>query len=291
MKIICIDAEFADNEELLELSAFDGNGVEVYHQYYRPEKIRTWRTDIHHITPEMVRNEPTFDKHRKRVGRMLADAFAVTGFAVDNDLRVLSRSGVEGLDNLRVVDVKDMYWYLKGRLEGMSPFSVPSLLVCANELGLDFEDSEAHSASADTQATVKCFNILANEYAGADALEENMLLKLAQEIEDAKAKFIEESAKGFVRVFRHGDCYKVKFSRVPDSEDRHLVLEVPVNDRYLAEYEVRKMLKKKEVPDKFGLYKLTPKLLDDIKRYKNSYNAEDSAWCKKIIRNLGRLSI
>ena len=38
MNIICLDAEFADNEELLELSMFNAAGEEVYHSYYRPEK-------------------------------------------------------------------------------------------------------------------------------------------------------------------------------------------------------------------------------------------------------------
>ena len=32
---------------------------------------------------------------------MLASAFAVTGFAVDNDLRVLAHSDVEGMDEIR----------------------------------------------------------------------------------------------------------------------------------------------------------------------------------------------
>ena len=73
----------------------------------------------------------------RKWGEMLASAFAVTGFAVDNDLRVLAHSDVEGMDEIRVIDVKDMFWYLRGRAEGMSPFAVPSLLVCANALGLN----------------------------------------------------------------------------------------------------------------------------------------------------------
>lgn len=292
MNIICLDAEFADNEELLELSMFNAAGEEVYHSYYRPEKITNWRTDIHHITPEMVKNERTFADCRKEVGEMLASAFAVTGFAVDNDLRVLAHSYVEGMDEIRVIDVKDMFWYLRGRAEGMSPFAVPSLLVCANALGLEFAEEEAHSASADTEATLKCFRLLCDEFAGMEQCgEEEIIDRFAQHIMEAKAEFVKEQSRGYVKVYSMGPLHKLKFGHQPDVDRRNLLMEVEVADRYKAEYELRKLLKKKEVPDKFSVYKLTAKLLQEIGSYRNEYDAEESAWCKKIVRNLSRLTL
>ena len=74
MNVICLDAEFADNEELLELSAFNLAGEEVYHSYYKPADISDWRTDIHHITPEMVANERNFASCREEVQSLLDDA-------------------------------------------------------------------------------------------------------------------------------------------------------------------------------------------------------------------------
>lgn len=292
LNVICLDAEFADNEELLELSVFDLSGREIYHRYYRPELIREWRTDIHHITPEMVKREKPFSKCRPEVEAILAKAAGVTGFAVDNDLRVLERGGVSNLEGLKVTDVKDIYWFVRGRKEGISPFAVPSLLVCAQNLGLDFGEDEAHSASADTLATVKCFNALMAEYAGEEAVEVLPAFeRLQADMKEAMAGFVEESAKGFIRVVRNGPHYKIKFSRVRADDTRGLVLEVAVNDRHKAEYEVRKMLKKKEVPDKIFQYKLTEANLTQIRGYKNVYDAEESAWCKKIVRNLGRLKL
>lgn len=294
MKIICLDAEFADNEELLELSVFSLEGREVYHSYYRPEHISDWRTDIHHITPEMVADEPTFAEKREEVAALIHNAYAVTGFAVGNDLRVLERSGIEGLDKIRVLDVKDMFWYLRGRQTDMNPFSVPSLIICAQELGLDFGEATAHSASADTEATLKCFDILFQEFSaseGAGLEEEAAFLKLGERVEEERGRFVEQSASGYVRVVKVGDAYKLKFGHQPDPEGRGIVAEVAVADRYKAEYELKKMLKKKEVPGKINLYKLGVKQLDDIRRYTNTYDAEESAWCKKIVRNLGRLSL
>lgn len=292
MNVICLDAEFADNEELLELSAFNLAGEEVYHSYYKPADISYWRTDIHHITPEMVANERNFAACRGEVQSLLDEAFALTGFAVDNDLRVLTRAGIKGLDKKPVIDVKDMYWLQRGREEGMSPFGVPSLLVCSNALGLEFLESEAHSASADTEATLRCFNLLMEEFAVEEGKEGHDALTLMTErIEEAKADFVEEGARGYVKIFRAGDLHKVKFGKLPESDRRFLILEIEVADRYKAEYEIRKLLKKKEIPDKHSMYKLTNKLIEEVGKSSNTYDAEESAWCKKVVRNLSRLTL
>ncbi|MDE6753532.1 MAG: 3'-5' exonuclease [Muribaculaceae bacterium] len=292
MNIYCLDAEFTENEELLELSIFNLKGEEVYHSYYRPIYNKEWRTDIHHITPEMVENEPAFEDKREEVESLLNGADALTGFAVGNDIRVLTRSGVMGLENQKILDVKDMYWYLRGRKTDMNPFSIPSLLVCANSLGLDFAEEEAHSASADTEATLRCFNFLWEEFKkeeGFEGRDEECLELFHQRIKEEKDKFIEESAHGYVKVLKNGPFYKVKFGKFRETEDKGLILEVEVADRYKAEYEVRKSLKKKTVPGKIGIYKLGPKQLEELRKYKNVYDAEESAWCKKVMRGIGKV--
>lgn len=293
MKIYCLDAEFTENEELLELSIFNIAGEEIYHEYYRPEQIKEWRTDIHHITPEMVESKAPFREKKEEVEHLLKEADVLTGFALGNDLRVLSRSEVQGLDGARVLDVKDMYWYMRGRKEGMSPFTIPSLLVCANNLGLDFTESEAHSASADTEATLKCFNLLWKEFQTDEIGEtdENITLrKFIEGIEDEKGKFIEETARGYVKVFKNGPFHKLKFGRQVDREQAGFLFDVEVADRFKAEYEIRKSIKKKEVPGKIGVYKLGQKQLEEIRRYRNKYDAEESAWCKKILKGMGLFS-
>lgn len=294
MEILCFDAEFTENEELLELSVYNLEGKEVYHSYYRPERIKTWRTDIHHITPAMVAGEATFGERRGEVEQLLKGAFALSGFSVGNDIRVLSRSGVEGLEDMRVLDVKDMYWYVRGRAQGMNPFAVPSLLVCANSLGLDFGEEEAHSASADTEATVRSFNALMEEYMsgeGSGLGGEEAVERFIGCIEEARAEFVEETAKGYVKLLKAGPYHKLKFGREPEQNRDSLALEIEVADRYKAEYDLRKKLKKKEVPGKINLYKLSARLIEEIGGYRNAYDAEESTWCKKVVRNLGRLSL
>lgn len=294
MNIICLDAEFADNEELLELSVFDIDAREIYHQFFRPEKIRSWRTDIHHITPEMVAEKPTFRECASEIQSLIDEAFAVTGFAVDNDLRVLTHSGISGLDDKRVIDVKDMFWYLRGRAQEMNPFSVPSLIVCSNSLGLEFGEDTAHSASADTEATLKCYKMLIDEFAADaenNADDEKVVESFIDTIRIAKAKFVEESAKGYVKLYKSKDYYKIQYGRVSERGEKGLFLEIEVADRYKAEYELKKLLKKKEHPEKRSVYKLTPRLIEEIRNYSNTYDAEESAWCKKVVRNLSRLSL
>lgn len=277
----------------MELSVFNNAGEEFYHSYYKPERIDEWRTDIHHITPEMVSKCPSFAEEVVKVQQIIDNADLITGFAVDNDLRVLVHSGVTGLDDKTILDVKDMYWLMRGKNADISPFSVPSLIVCANTLGINFDEGIAHSASVDTEFTLKCFNCLLEEYSSAKGFktEDKLTADIIADIEASKAAYVAEGAKGFVRVFKAGDVHKVKYGHLPVEETGKLLLEVEVEDRYKAEYEIRKMLKKKEVPGKYSVYKLTPKLLDDIRKYRNTYDAEESAWCKKIIRNLSRITL
>ncbi len=294
MNLICLDAEFAENEELLELSILNKDGEEFYHSYYKPQFIDNWRTDIHHITPKMVADSPSFTDELTRLQHIIDSADLLTGFAVDNDMRVLEHSGIEGFDKKTVLDVKDMYWYLRGKDNNMSPYTVPSLIVCANAIGIDFPEDIAHSASVDTEFTLKCFNSLIDEYASShEDLEslDSIIPKFIAGIQEAKDIYIAEGAKGFVRVFKAGDVYKVKYGHLQAEESEKLLLEVEVDDRYKAEYELRKLLKKKEVPGKYSTYKLTPKLLEDIRKYHNTYDHEESAWCKKIISNLSRLTL
>ncbi len=294
MNIICLDAEFADNEEMLELSIYNKNGEEIYHSYFKPENIDDWRIDIHHITPDMVAKSPTFKSELKHVQALIDGSHVLTGFAVNNDLRVLSHSGIRNLEGKTILDVKDMYWLLKGKPADMSPFSVPSLIVCANALGLNFEEDTAHSASVDTLYTLKCFNLLLDEYIGPHGkseLTEPLIKKFISDIEEAKGDYIAEGAKGYVRIYKIGEVYKIKYGHLPAEESGKLLFEVGVEDRYKAEYEIRKMLKKKEIPGKHSVYKLTPKLIEAIKKYRNSYDAEESAWCKKIIRNLSKITL
>lgn len=294
MEVICLDAEFADNEELLELSVYNLRGEEVYHSYFLPEKIDNWRTDIHHITPEMVAGKPTFQEESGVVQKLIDNCFAITGFAVDNDLRVLTRSGITGIGEKLTIDVKDMYWYMRGRIQELSPYAVPSLITCAQTLGIDFGIDTAHSASADTYATLECYNILFAEF--TDKIEERVAEEesvnlFLDRIEKAKAQYIKDSAKGFVRLIQTKGNYRILYSRVSDNKEKGLIAEIAVEDRYKAEYDLRKLLKKKELPDKKNHYKLTSNHIAAIKTYHNQYDIDQSAWCKKIVRNLSKFTL
>lgn len=293
MNILCLDAEFTDNEEILELSIFNDREQEIYHSYFKPQTAESWNVEIHHITPEMVVNEPSFEDKRAEIQKLLDDADFITGFAVKNDLKVLTREGVKGLNKKNTIDVQDMYWYQRGRKEGMSPYSLPSLVACAEALGLDYNEEVAHAADADTEATVRCFNILIDEFMTQNQIaeKENVIEAFLKEIAGAHDEYDASMANGFIRLIKTPSGYKFKFSRFEEEEKEGKVLEVAVKDRFKAEYDMRKLYKKKELPGKFGTYKLTEKNIEDIKSYENEYNKEESAYFKKIVRNLSKLSL
>lgn len=49
---ICLDAEFAEGVEMLELAIMSGDGRMIYTQRFRPATLRRWRSYPHGITPE-----------------------------------------------------------------------------------------------------------------------------------------------------------------------------------------------------------------------------------------------
>ena len=92
---ICLDAEFAEGVEMLELAIMSGDGRMIYTQRFRPATLRRWRSYPHGITPEMVENEPLFAECRQEIQSIIDAASHVIGFAVaENDLRKLRQEGI-----------------------------------------------------------------------------------------------------------------------------------------------------------------------------------------------------
>lgn len=51
---VCLDAEFVEGNELIELSIFALDRTQIYSQRFKPARYKNWDSSIHHITPEMV---------------------------------------------------------------------------------------------------------------------------------------------------------------------------------------------------------------------------------------------
>lgn len=295
MNIICLDAEMADgiNHELLELSVLDGSMNEVYHHYFKPRITKEWKGSerVHHITPEMVRDEPHFDECLSEIQAVVDKAECVVGFAVENDIFALEYSGVTGLRDKLKVDVRELFWAYCGNPCGMSLDSIPGLVACAEVLGVEFSQHEAHSASADTLATFRCLEALRAKAADTAGGEMPQLNDMVEFCERSKFDYRRRHAQGWAYIMRSSTGgYKLRFKTHDEVDPEKVVMKKKVNDRHVACYDLHNMFDKKASGRLGGALNLSAADMRKFESYSNEYDEEKSAYCKSALR-LRRLTL
>lgn len=279
-RCVCLDCEFADGRELLELSVFDISGVRLYGSRFKPRSLRRWMREPHHITPSMVADSPKFAACVDEIQQLADKARYVVGFAVsENDMPKLSQEGVRGLDDKMIGDVRDIFWLVEGCDRGLDLYQGRSLASCCSELGVAL-GADAHSAEADTRATLECFTMLLDRYAARiggtpdNPLDfETVMQSYCKEFADAKFEYDKERASGWVCLISQPEGYRLKIRRVqPDAGVDDVALSVAVGDRKLAENDIRNYLRNKTVPGVRDTYRLTDGDLRKLSRYSNVYD-------------------
>ena len=195
---IVLDAEFTDTQEILELTIASLEGDIIYHQYFKPVESSRWPNSqrIHHITPSMVADKPTFDRCRDKIQTIIDRASYICGFAVDNDLRHLDEHGIYIADDKHVVEVRNWYWVLRGKDKGLDFGITPGLSAALTDMEIAFDDSEAHSATADTLNTLKLFMSLSDSYRHLRGLDGLGLDNLIAEFDKEYAEYERLHAAG-----------------------------------------------------------------------------------------------
>lgn len=115
-------------------------------------------TAVHHITDEMVASEPTFRQIAKSLADMFADSdiagFNSNRFDIPLLLEEFSRAGIAlDLSHTRLVDVQTIYHKLEPR-----NLTAAYRYYCGKNL------EDAHSASADTRATLEVLKAQLDRY-------------------------------------------------------------------------------------------------------------------------------
>ena len=235
---ICFDAEFARGMEMLELSVVNMRGNLIYQQRFKPKRYRTWDSDIHHITPEMVATAPSFSSCRKRIQRVIDNCSYIVGFAVkENDISKMKRQYVQGFDSKCVLELRDWFWVCHGRGNGLDYVQGISLRFCCEELGIAHDEARAHSAAYDAEVTLQCFKILftrfveiygeTRQYAGfADVVSH-----FSSIFKKHKYEYDLERASGYCTIVRSGEEFMVKATREQPALDEQTVECIAVDDR------------------------------------------------------------
>lgn len=285
MNLICLDIEATDNGEMLELSVINhSDGSMAYHSYFRPPTARTWPNSqaVHHISPEMVKDAPTIRKERPAIQRIIDGADGIVGFAVDNDIRYLQGSNIIVGDDVRIIDVRDWFWYYKGRYLDIEFGSVPRLAKCAELLGFEFsEESEAHSAANDTLMTIKLFDALVAE-ANTGLPLEDTIREFEIILEKERRLYAERMARGFISLVHTQKGYLVKNNHQHPASDAEFSIEVP--GRFQAEHDIRKKFRKRETSPDSHVYDLRKSDIEFFKGYANSYDAGKEEFYRHLVK-------
>lgn len=281
MNAICLDAEMTDRGELLELSVYAHTGEETYHRLFKPQRQRTWRTNIHHITPEMVADAPRASQCSGEIAAIVKRADVIIGCAVDNDLRVLADIGVNVAERQHVVDIQVLHFYLSGGRAG-TPCNSASLMALTQEYCVGFTEEAAHGASADTDATLRCFYAIMDRAMGTDS-RADADATLARAVEVMRLAGA-ELAKGYLLLTRLDRGYRLDARYMKPKEKEDTVAVIPVDDRHIAEYELRRMLARRVVPGMVSTYALRPADLRMLQTYRCVHDPVRSEMCRKLLK-------
>lgn len=288
---IVLDAEFTDTQEILELTIASLGGDIIYHQYFKPVESSRWPNSqrIHHITPAMVADKPTFKSCRNDIQKIIDSSDYICGFAVDNDLHHLDEHGIDIADDKRVVEVRNWYWVLRGKDKGLDFGITPGLSAALTDMEIAFDDSEAHSATADTLNTLKLFMSLSDSYRLLRGLDGLGLDNLIAEFDKEYAEYERLHAAGAAYIIMRNGVCQLKMLANPRDNVRDAMARIEVADRARAEYEIRRQFQRRQANGSTYLYSLRKSDLDWFSSYTNTYDPDDHAYYKALLKGKDKL--
>lgn len=299
LHFVGFDAEFAI-QEVLELSIYsldkdtsdgqhytDNNDTrkatdlkEIFHQYFKPRNEYRWPGSerVHHISPRMVSHRPHFSRFRPMIEEIIDKADCLVGFAISNDIEALRREGIRNLDDKPYIDIRDMHWLCHGRDAGVELDARRGLAATAEELGVEFSDSDAHGASYDTRKTMECLEALLDTFTAKYPMTEDrndLLAHYLQVWDKEREDYLREYAKGWIAIMEARDGYRLKASRLSEPKGDKVVSCVHVMARNRALDEMDAKFAKRRHPEDRHVYRLTQADIKWFENYTNEYDGQE----------------
>lgn len=155
--VIVLDTETTGTkayDEILELAIVSEDGKTLFHEYFRPDKKKSWdrAASINGIYPQDVEKECSIKTYHEVIQRILDAADFVVGYNVEFDLGMLQHAGFPC--KAEPVDVMKIF------SEWQQTKKWRRLTACAEACGYDWGKTSAHGALADTLATRFCWQKL-----------------------------------------------------------------------------------------------------------------------------------
>lgn len=284
-EVICLDAEFVEGDELIELSVYSIDRTPIYYSRFRPERYTRWDSSIHHITPEMVADAPTFASERPAIQKIIDSARHLVGFAISNDISHLARQSIQRLDKCHIIELREWYWINHGLGAGLDLFQNVSLASVIETLGIEFSADGMHSASGDTLATLDAFLLMYERFRTARGFAPEQFEAAVKEFDEVyareKLEYDRTHAEGYALLLRAGNGYTLRIKREEPRPSERLVASIRVADRQRASVELRNLMARRPLIGR-EVYKLTPRDIEEFKNYTNGFDTDDHAYFKKL---------
>lgn len=164
-KLICLDLETTgfdkQNDEILQFSIVDGNGITLLNEYVKPVRHSEWpqAMTVNNITPEMVNNASTLVELMPRLKEIFENAEIIVGYNSDYfDIPFIEAQTDIDLSNHRKADVMKMFDEYYGERNEYGEIKWQKLVKCAEFF--NYGEFKAHDSLYDTKATLYAYNVM-----------------------------------------------------------------------------------------------------------------------------------
>ena len=284
-RCVCLDAEFVEGDEIIEISIFALDRTQLFHHLFRPAGYSSWDSSIHHITPGMVSDAPSFEALRPEIQDIRDSADHLIGFAVDNDITHLSHQGIRNLSGKHIIELRNWFWINHGLQNGLDLFQKVSLASVTEHLGVSFGEEGMHSAAGDTRATLDCFRMLYDRFCSANSLDPEDFEGAMKAFDDIfireKLEYDRTHAEGYALLLRVGQGYALRIKREEPRPGGRIEACISVADRHKAGIELHNMMARRAEISK-GVFRLTPADIEEFRNYANGFDADDHNFFKKL---------
>ena len=150
------------DDDILQLSIVDEHGNTLFNEMFKPTQKTEWpdASAVHGITPEKVRDLPTFDKWRSEIQSIFDNSSLLVGYnQLSFDDPFLTANGI-CVDSSKSVDVmltfSEFYGETNTHPEGFNktPYKWKKLSQAAEFFGYDWGVDHAHDSLADAKAAM-----------------------------------------------------------------------------------------------------------------------------------------
>lgn len=159
-KIIVLDTEttgFKKEDEVLQLTVLNGNGKELFNEYFKPNHTQSWESaeKCNHISPKFVADKPSLLSRKDQIESLLKNADVIVGYNPGFDIKMLEQNGIAVPKDKRYVDIMIPYAEVKNVPNEYGKPKWFKLMDCAKEYG--FPEADFHNSLGDTKATLHCY--------------------------------------------------------------------------------------------------------------------------------------